>query len=244
MYEKQFVVLDDAKHVIGVDGSDLTKLIIENPQNQKADKFGWSDSFFNFIASLLYDELTGFLYSGDTHSKLLQYKIDTASKTCQRLKDYGDLRIGKIYSCHRFLDFVFFGGSRSKIRVLDLSTGELLPGCLETAIEYIFSLHVCVKSHDEIYLAVSGSRPDYSEDKTDLFDVRGLFLKKPNILLNYLSKHSIDDEEATLFQPSIVRSKEETSHILLKKRNSYKDNLSGMNSKYEDLKESKEKDIK
>ena len=91
---------------------------------------------------------------------------------------------------------------------------------------------------------MSGGESDYSDDKTDLFDVSGLFLKKSNILQKYLSYNSIDHGEPILFQPSIVKSKAETNHILLKKRDSYKDNLSGMLSKYKDLKDSQEKDIK
>ena len=180
-FDDQFVVLDDAKHVIGVDANDARNLILENVENKKTDKFGWGRSSLNYIATLFYDDDTGSLYTGDTNGCLYKYKLDKTSKTNNKVKAYGNLGIGEIFSSHRFLQFVFFGGDQSKIRVLDLSTGELLQGHLETSIESIRSLQLCVKSPNEIYLSVSGSDNDYSDDKTDLFDVSALFLNHPVI---------------------------------------------------------------
>ena len=186
MYEDQFVVLDDGKHIIGIDGSDITNLIIENVENQKADKFVLSKSSFNYITTLVYDEKTGFLYSGYRDGYLRKYKIDITSKSYQRVSDFGNLGISRIYSSHRFMDFVFFGGSESEIRVLNLSTGMLFLGSLETSIDWIYSLQVYVKSDKEIYLVVSGEYPDYSGDKTDLFDLNDFLPKDPVILQKYL----------------------------------------------------------
>ena len=129
-YENQFVVLNDNKHVIGVDAGDGKNVIIKNLENGKSNKFTWSDSSNNLITTLVYYEKTGFLYTGYSHGHLCKYKIDIKNKIFQRVKDYGDLGIKSIFSSHRFMDFVFFGGSESRIRVLDLSTGELLTGSL------------------------------------------------------------------------------------------------------------------
>ena len=185
-YENQFVVLNDAKHVIGVDARDASNLILENIENRKADKFGWRDSFNNMITTLVYDEDTGFLYSGDYNSRLYKYKVNKTSKSCERIQAYGKIGIGRISSSHIFMQFVFFGGDQSEIRVLDLSTGKLLPGYLKTSIGCAYSLQVCLKSQDEIYLVVSGKYPDYSRDKTDLFDLTDLLPKNPVILQKYL----------------------------------------------------------
>ena len=136
-FQNQFVVLDDAKHVIGVDPSDGSKLILENIEQGRADKFGWGSSSYNIITTLLYHGKTGFLYTADLHGHLLQYKVDTSSKSCKRLKNYGDLGLVSISCSHRFLDFIFFGGIKSKIGVLDLSTGKPLLGHLETSINEI-----------------------------------------------------------------------------------------------------------
>ena len=182
MYENQLVVLDDAKHVIGLDASDAGKIIIENIMNQKAYKIGWNDSSYYYISNLFYDEDTGSLYIGDRYNHLFKYKVEKTSNTCKRVKDYGDFGMGEISSSYRFKHFVFFGGNACKIRVLDLSTGEFLAGHLETLLRLVYSFQVCVKSQDEIYLAVSGQDPDYSEDKTDLFDLTDLLPKDLAIL--------------------------------------------------------------
>ena len=215
MYENQFAVLDDGKHVIGVDASDGRNLIIENVENGKADKFGWRRSSSDYITTLVYDEKTGFLYSGYKNGHLNQYKIDTASKSCQRVKNCKDDGICEIRSSYRFLEFVFFGGSKKKIRVFHLSTGELLPESLETSIWYIYSLQVCVKKQVKIFLAVSGVRPDYSDDKTDLFDISALFQNNQVTIIKYLSKYLISNKDNILAQSITLKSRK----IKIKNRN-------------------------
>ena len=134
---------------------------------------------------MVYDEDTGFLYSGDKNGGLCKYKVDSSKKTFERVKEYGYLGIGEISSFHPFMHFVFFGGDNTQIKVLDLSTDELLLGHLETSITWICSLQVCLKSQDKIYLAVSGSDTDYSDDKNDLFDLTDILPKDPVIIQKY-----------------------------------------------------------
>ena len=235
-FENNFIVLDDAKHIIGVDGSDASKLILENVENEFTVKFGGSKSSLNYITTLVYDKETGFLYTGDNHGHLHQYKVDTVSKTYEKVKDFGHLGIGRITSSHRFLHFVFFGVYNSKIKVLNLSTGELLPGQIETSVKFIRSFQVCVKSQDKIYLTVSGSGTDYSDDKTDLFDVSSWLLKYPVILRNYFSHHSFDQIKTFLEQKSTIKSQEKTIKKLSKKYQKYKAKFIEVQSKYNDLK--------
>ena len=140
-------------------------------------------------------------------------------------------------SSHRFLDFVFFGGIEYKIRVLDLSTGKLLPGHLETSIRVICSLQVFVKSPNEIYLAVSGLHPNYSDDKTDLFDVSGLFPNDPHIFQRLYSEYSVNKFETILPQPSTVKSMEEIIQKMTQERDSYKNKFTEIQFKYYGLKE-------
>ena len=60
--ENNFVVLDDAKHVIGVDANDPRNLMIENVKNAKADKLKSNcSSCKNFISTLVYDKGTASL---------------------------------------------------------------------------------------------------------------------------------------------------------------------------------------
>ena len=191
-------MLDDAKHVIGVDARDGSKMILENIENGSIFEFQGNFTTGYFITIPFYDEETGFLYCGEIEGELQKLKFDNEKKTCKLVKNYGDLEIGRNTSYYRFLDNVFFGGNEGKIKVLDLSTAEFFPDYLYTSIGWIISLQICRKSLDKIYLTVTGSEYDYSDDKTDLFDVSGLLLKNPIIFKKFLSENSIDHEESIL----------------------------------------------
>ena len=144
--------------------------------------------------------------------------------------------IGSVISSYRFLDFVFFGGDIGRIKVLDLSTGKLLPGWLQTSPRFIYSLHVCVKSYKEIYLAVSGGNNNYSKNNTDLFNVTVLFSKISATLRKYLPKYSSNHEDTILPPPSTDKSQKKKIQKLTKKRDSYKADLDQMDSTNNDLK--------
>ena len=234
-YQNNFVVLDDCKHLIGVDPNDGSKMILENVENGSTVKFEWSKFSNNYVSTLVYEEDIEYLYTGDDKGDLHQYKIDTASETCEKVRNYGDLEIGEITSSHRFMNFVFFGGNKNKIRVLDLSTGELLPGSLKTSIGWIRSLQVCMKSQDHNYLAVSGYDTDYSDNKTDLFDVSGLFLNNPLVLENHLSENEIDNGQNILPQQDTIKSLKETIQKLKHERDFYKGKLRKIQSKNDQL---------
>ena len=105
--QNEFIVLDDAKHVIGVDPSNGDQLLFQNVQNGKAGKFKLNQSSYNLITTLVYDRKTEFLYSGDNKGHLYKCKINTNSKSCKIVKEYGNIGINWIISSHRFLHFVF-----------------------------------------------------------------------------------------------------------------------------------------
>ena len=243
MYENNFVVLDDAKHVIGVHPSNGNYLILENIENGSTVEFGGKFDFGFCITTLVYDEKTGFLYTGHTAGYINKYKIDTENKIRQRVKNYGDLGIDQIISSHRFLDFVFFGENESKIRVLNLSTGELVPGDLETSISEIYSLQVCEKSNDEIYLAVSGWNTGFSKNIIDLFDLTNLFPKNFFIQKNFAKENVNKCEENILHLQSTVKSQEETIKKLLQNRDLLRAKYNEMTLKDYDLIESKEEEM-
>ena len=67
-----------------------------------------------------------------------------------------------------------------------------------------------MKSLNEIYLAVSGTKSENSDEKTDLFDVSGLLPNNLVAFRKYLSENSINDEDTVLPQPSTIKSMEQT----------------------------------
>lgn len=234
-FENQFVVLDDAKHVMGFDLRDPSKLILENVENGKVDKIKWSESSFYAVTTLLYDEDTGFLYSGDRFGQLHKYKVDTASKTCKKVKGYGD-QMGSIWSLYRFSDFVFIGGCSTQITVLDLSTDELLPGFLKTSLGIIYSLKVCAKSKDEIYLAASGKRSDDSKEKPVLFDMSSFLLNDSVIHKKLYLDYTKNQNKIILEQRETIQTQKKKMRKLMKEIELYKKNFKKMKTITDDLK--------
>ena len=235
IYENQFVVLDDAKHVIGVYSQDPGKLIFRDAYYGFLIEFE-KERYINYsITNLVYDDKTRSLFSGNNHGRLFRHKVDAQNKTCPIVKDYGNLGIGSITSSDQFLHLVFFGGNRGKIRVFDVSTDKLLSGYIETSIRYIYSLQVCVKSHEQIHLAVSGAYPDYSEDKTDLFDLTDFLLNDPIIFKKLYLEYSIDELDTILKQRSTIQSQANRIKSLTRERDSYRQKLNELQTKYEDL---------
>lgn len=114
--------------------------------------------------------------------------------------------------------------------------GDLLPGHLQTSIEEIRSLQVCKKSQIEIFLAVSGSSPDYSDDKTDLFDVSGLFTNNLITYGDFAPKFAINHENDILPQKTIIKSQEEKIKKLVQERDFYKVKFREIKSEYDDIK--------
>lgn len=183
-YENNFLVLDDAEHVIGVDAKNPKNLILENLSTGEKVKFGGD---VDCITTLIYDKNTETLLVGDKDGYVIQYKVDLQNPTCEDIKFF-DLEIGEIFSSCKFMDYVFFGGDRSKIKVLNLSTGELLPGQIDTTIDDIYSLQICVVNETKIYLAVSGEYFSDPLDRSDLFDL-SLFFETEKIRKKYLDSN-------------------------------------------------------
>ena len=243
--ENQFVVLDDAKHFIGFypnnSGrfypSSARTLILENVENGLMVKFNGMKSNNKYITTMVFNQETGSLFSGDQDGHLIQHKVDITNKTCKEVKDFGKLGIGAIISFHRFLQFVFFGGNDGKIRVLDLSIGELLSGYIDTSIKYIRSLQVCVKNQNEIYLAVSGSARYPSEDKIDLFDISAFLLKDSVIIPKLYLEHQKNLNQQIFDEQSKIKSEAEIIKNLTQERDSYEAKYNEIQSKYDDLKE-------
>ena len=237
IHQNHFVVLNDVKHIIGIHPQLLTKMILENLENGAIVEVEAKKFCTDEITSFFYDEDTRSLYIGDSYGDLQKYKINTTSKTCEEVRNYFNIGIGEISSSYRFMHFVFFGGNKGKIKVLDLSTDKLLPGHLQTSIGYITSLQVYLKNLEEIYLAVSGCKPDYSNDKTDLFNMANLFqndlLTFKKIYLEYSKKY----DEIILSHRSTIDSQEEKIKNLTQQRDSYKEKLDQIQSNYNDLKE-------
>ena len=175
--ENNFVFSTDAKHLIGVDGTDSTRIIVEDISTGSSFSFGRHS---HVVSTLVFDDDSSTLLAGDCDGIMIQYNLDLAKKKCVQVKSFGDLEIGWVLSSFRLKGFVFFGGYRNRIRALDLSSNTMLPGHVETAVAWVHSLQVCVVNASRVYLAMVGFNTEYSSSKSDLYDI-GELLKNRSL---------------------------------------------------------------
>ena len=114
------------------------------------------------------------LLVGECNGCLSQYGRNP-SGNFKKQKDYGDVGVGKVYAIEWSGNFAVVGGSNGMISLIDMNRRQVIAQGIETAIGIINSLRFCRVSQNEMHLAVGGYRNDYSNFKTDLFDVSKLF---------------------------------------------------------------------
>ena len=152
-----------------------TKIAREDFRNQS---YSFSKRVFGKnafkISSILVCEKLDTLLAVDSKSVLVQYDLST----CKVLRNYGNLKIRKVFSNVRIGHLVFFGGNHGQVRVLRLDTREVLGQPVQTSIGVIFSMNLCIVGERykerSIVLVVSGLFPNYLGYETDIFDVTGL----------------------------------------------------------------------
>ena len=167
--ENNFVLSDDGRHVIGPDASDMRRILVEDLSTGASFRFGEN---LGRISTLFFDQDSRTLLAGDFDGHLVEYDLDLQKMEGRTTKKHGDLEMGSIYSSFGSMGLVFFGGQYN-VRVYDLASKKMLPGSIETAIHYIYSLRVCVVDKSRVYLVAGGINPKYSSTRSDLYDLSG-----------------------------------------------------------------------
>jgi hypothetical protein len=119
----------------------------------------------------LFNKALNILWAGDYNGNIFQYVLGPGNGWKVQAK-YSGLGIGWVRCLSRFGNLLFAGGNDSQVCVINTADKEVLPIIIETAIEYIYFLQICVLTPSKTYLTVTGEFPSYSNNKTDLFDIR------------------------------------------------------------------------
>ena len=165
-YENNFLVLPDAKTVVGADGSDSEKLIVEDITQGNPTQIG---THGGIIQTVLFDSLTQSLLVGDIYGTLKQYKKEKQSFTM--VKDYGDVGVSIVYSSTQVGRFCIFGGNNHSLVAIDISEQQVCPGRLKSPFSITFSLQVYHGTGSNVYMSLGGLSPNYSSDASDVLDV-------------------------------------------------------------------------
>ena len=174
--ENSFLVLPDAKTVVGADASDLKKLLIEDITQGNPRKIG---THGGTISTVLFDSLTQSLLVGDYKGHVKQYKKVNQSFTM--VKDYGDVGVGVIVSSTQVGRFAIFGGNMSYLVAIDIFKQRVYAGLLKSPFEWTNSLQVCDGVGSNVSLSLGGNGLKYSFDRSDWLDVTLLYNNSKHI---------------------------------------------------------------
>ena len=168
-HENNFLVLPDGKTIVGCDGSDKKKLVVEDITLQNPREIA---THSGFIKTLLFDSATQSLLVGDQSGHVKQYEKQKGSFTL--LKDYGDVGVGSVLSSAQVGRFAVFGGTNGSLVVIDILWQRLCAGLLKSPFKLTTSLQVCHVEDSKVYLSVGGESPSYSLQTSECLDVTGL----------------------------------------------------------------------
>lgn len=175
-FENNFLVLPDGKTIVGPDGSDKKRLMVEDITQNNPSQVA---KHRNIIRNLLYDDKSRTLFAEDDSQHVIQYKRTEDLSSFSYLKDYGDLKIGGVISSTRIGDYAFFGGwNLHKIIAIYIPENHLCQGTMKTAFSKVFSLRECRVSESETFLSVGGSNPAHSERCSDIYKVSTQFTQR------------------------------------------------------------------
>ena len=168
-FENNFLVLPDVKTVIGPDGSDWKRLMMEDITTHQISHIGTQKGI---IWNLLFHEKTKSLLVGDNNGHVIQYQKCENSNSFTKVKDYGDVGIGPVLSSAQIGDFVIFGGgNKYSLSVIRIPEQELIEGKIKTAFKNVDSLEICEVSDSKVLLSVCGRDPSFSQNLTDVFEI-------------------------------------------------------------------------
>ena len=236
-------MLPDGKTIVGVDPKTQKNMILEDITLNKHTSFG---NHTGSITCLLYDQTTQTLFAGDNEDRVIQYEKITKDESFKLTEDYGDVGLGTVLSSTQVGEFGVFGGSRGRIMVIDIKNRQRVDRFIYTAFGNIRSLEVCKMPNLKILLSVTGRDPDYSEDKSDLFDLTGVLISDPKIREIFHLLDITKAREVIFEQHMKIRSQEETIARLeksIQESGNLKQKLKDLEAQYQTLQE-KHKSIK
>ena len=131
------------------------------------------DNQDSVVLCIIFNQELNCLLVGYFNGYLIQYQQNTFN-SWKVQNNYGYLKLGSIYSIACSGNIAVVGGECAYIQFINIRTYQIIAQ-VPTAIKLIFSLQFCPVHPFKQLLTVGGLLTDYSQSKTDLFDVSPLF---------------------------------------------------------------------
>ena len=173
------MVLSDNETILGVQYKGVYNLIKKENMNGPIESiFSYKGNEDSIYTMLLNEKTSTFLVGEDNNDngKLLKYDLING----KIIKDYGSLGIRSIFSSTRLNNICFFSGHGCQsFTIINDYKNNVIFIPIKSAIQYNQSIEICevkdLTNKTSIFmLVVTGNRPDYSNNKTDIFNVTSL----------------------------------------------------------------------
>ena len=175
--DSSFFVLSNQATIIAVSKADYKTIIKENITDHSEPVVTYTANTGR-VYTLAADEANNMLFAGSSNfddGQVVQYDLANG----QAIKNYFNVGIDCVLSNFRMKNIWIWGGrGLSKFVVIDSMTRQLVGEPVTTAINNICSLKVCKvfknKQNQKVILIIVGKFSNYSNKRTDLFDITQL----------------------------------------------------------------------
>lgn len=179
LFTHSFVILPEKETIIAPSKSIFSHILVREERLNDNSKdiltfFGESKSIVN---SILYNPSLMALLACELSGNVIQYDLSQGRSNYKVVKNYGNLGMGQIHSCVNHGRFAFVAGEKSCFLVIDLFARQIVVEKISSAIQKSSSMKICKVKKDTTLLCLSGINPNYSDSKTDVFDISDLVNK-------------------------------------------------------------------
>lgn len=150
-------------------------IVLENlSEKNRKDHLLMFDPKSEKISQILFYESLNSIFVGYENGCLLHCDLNEGVSQLKILKNYENIGLDGIFTCAQIGHLAVFGGKNSKIVFIDMRSRKIIGEPIQTAYTYVFSLKFCKISNKKTLLSVVGMFPNYSDSRTDIFDVTQL----------------------------------------------------------------------
>lgn len=180
--ESSFCLLSDDATILGFNYKEPSTIIKETISDLSQPIISYIANV-NSVYSIEVDESNNMLFAGcdnDNFGQVVQFDLATG----QVIKNYCQIDTSCIMSNIRLGSLLIFGGyDSSHIIVIDPVNRKILSDRVSTAVSFIHSIAFCTidASDPKVLLFVVGKLYNYSQGKTDIFDITALLKVRANL---------------------------------------------------------------
>ena len=188
--DSNFCVLSDQSTIIGVSKTNQN-LIIKQSITGKSELAVTYTANMKYVYTLAANETQNVLFAGgygfDSDGQVVQFDLCTG----QVVKAFGLVGIGIVLSSLNANNLWIFGSyNTTEFAMIDSVSRQVLGEPVESAISRIYSMTIFkiqeIDNCSKVLLFTIGMFPNYSENRTDVFDITALVTRHLNLSIKQI----------------------------------------------------------